>query len=132
MKKIYIFLFIILLISLSFLISQNPGKVTGFATKVLNLEPATKIKILSDEQGNTIKTPNKEIFLRVVADKNNCVYRKFTLYRETEKLKDIKFTEKDICESTTIKYEPNLPYGDYTLKAIDINSEKELSTDFII
>ena len=132
MKKIYLLLFLVILLSLSFLVYKNPGKVTGFATKVLDLEPATKIKILSDDQGNTIKTANNEVFLRIVADENNCVYRKFTLYTGNEKLKDIIFSEKDICESTTITYEPNLPYGSYTIKSIDINSEKELATDFTV
>lgn len=88
------------------------------------------MKVLSDEQGNTIKTLKNEIFIAIIADKDNCVDNKFRLYQEGNKIKEVEITNNKICEKTTIKYKPELPYGSYTLAAIDINTENELKSDF--
>ncbi len=128
----YFILTIILLVSTIFLVSMSFNKITGFATKVFQGEPNTVMKVLSDENGNTVKTLNGEIFIRIIADKDNCVDNNFLIYKDNNKIKEIKLADKQICETITIKYKPRLAYDSYTLAAKDIQTDKELKSDFVL
>ena len=128
----YLILFIVLLVSTIFLVSTNFNKITGFTTKVFRGEPTTIMKVLSDESGNTVKTLNGEIFIRIIADQDNCVDNNFLIYKDNNKIKEIKLADKQICETTTIKYKPELSYDSYTLAAKDIKTGQELKSDFVL
>lgn len=122
----YIILIFIILISGIFLVSTNFNKITGLVT----FKPETIMRVLSDEEGNTVKTLKNEIFIGIIADKNNCMDSTFIIYQNNQKIREVKLSDKKICEKTTIKYKPELPYGSYTLVAKDLNTEKELRSDF--
>ncbi len=126
----YLILLFIIIISGIFLLSTNFNKITGFVTKTLQSEPQTIMKVLSDENGNTVKTLKNEIFIAIIADKNNCIDNNFIIYQNNNEIKREKLADNKICEKKTIKYNSKLPYGSYTLAAIDINTKKELRSDF--
>ena len=128
----YLILLIILLVSAVFLVSTSFNKVTGFATKVFQGEPDTLMKVLSDENNNTVKTLKGEIFVRIIADKDNCIDNNFIIYKDNKKIKEIKLADKQICETTTIKYRPDIAYDSYTLTVKDVRTGKELKSDFIL
>ncbi len=128
----YFILFIILFVSAIFLVSTSFNKITGFATKVFQGEPTTIMKVLSDESGNTVKTLKGEMFIRIIADKDNCVDNNFLIYKDNNKIKEIKLADKQICETITIKYRPELVYDSYTLAVKDIRTGQELKSDFVL
>lgn len=125
----YTVLILIILISSIFLISTNFNEITGFVT--LN-QPTTSMKVLLDENNNTLKTLTNDIFIMVVADGDNCLDNTFIIYQNNQKAKEVKLADKKICEKKAIKYKPELPYGKYKLAVKDLNSGKELTSDFEI